>query len=576
MRYTDTFAKELVEKMTLDQKVGAVLTLGFAGVVPKPYIYDFIEKYHCGGLRLSCDMRTFGSYVDPKSGKTVVDVERQTGIKYKQTAPTCTAGEYAAVLADLQMAARKRSLSIPLHFSFDQEGGSSADFCFGGVNIFPKPMGLTATGDKELTYKAALETARQSRAVGFNWVHSPVLDICSEPRNPEIYTRSYSDDPAVVADYAAATCRGLRDGGVIATGKHFPGRGHSCQDAHFGVPVIDVDRETMERRELRPYRALIAQGLLPSIMIAHSIFPAIDPDNIATVSRKVITGLLREELGFEGVITTDSMTMGAIATRYGVANACAMALAAGADLVLMKAENELVGETVDTIKAFVADGRLPIEELNDKVYRILALKHQYGLFEEPDAARDPEREVRDPAVKALAAEIARKSILVARDADKLLPLPTDKKILVVEQKVKEYNDMQWHSGILYEACMRQSRHVDYQETAYSYDDADKTAIMARARDYDLLVITSYFLRGKLSNREWLEGFLADCKTPAVIVTNTPFEEISIPKNARNVVITFATSPANVKATAEVLFGKCEAEGKMPVKNGISVSAEAMV
>ena len=109
--------------------------------------------------------------------------------------------------------------------------------------------------------------------------------------------------------------------------------------------------------------------------------------------------------------------------------------------------------------------------------------------------------------------------MVARDADKLLPLPTGKKILVVEQKVKEYNDMQWHSGILYEACMRQSRHVDYQETAYSYDDADKTAIMARARDYDLLVITSYFLRGKLSNREWLEGFLADCKTPAVIVTN---------------------------------------------------------
>ena len=100
--------------------------------------------------------------------------------------------------------------------------------------------------------------------------------------------------------------------------------------------------------------------------------------------------------------------------------------------------------------------------------------------------------------------------------------------------------------------------------------------MARARDYDLLVITSYFLRGKLSNREWLEGFLADCKTPAVIVTNTPFEEISIPKNAHNVVITFATSPANVKATAEVLFGKCKAEGKMPVKNGISVSAEAMV
>lgn len=576
MEYTDTFAKNLVDQMTLDQKVGAVLTLGFAGVVPKPYIYDFIEKYHCGGLRLSCDMRTFGSYVDPKSGKTVVDVERQTGIKYKQTAPTCTASEYAAVLSDLQQTARKRPLGIPLHFSFDQEGGSSADFCFGGVNIFPKPMGLTATGDKTLVYKAALATACQSRAVGFNWVHSPVLDICSEPRNPEIYTRSYSDDAAVVADYAAETCRGLRDGGVIATGKHFPGRGHSCQDAHFGVPVIDVDRETMEQRELRPYRELIAKGLLPSIMIAHSIFPAIDPDNIATVSRKVITGLLREELGFEGVITTDSMTMGAIATRYGVANACALALAAGADLVLMKAENELVGETVDTIKAFVADGRLPMQDLNDKVYRILALKHQYGLFDEPDAAHDPEKKIHDTAVRALADEIARKSILVARDEDGVLPLAPDKKILVVEQKVKEYNDMQWHSGILYEACMRESRRVDYQETAYSYDEADKAAITARAGDYDLLVITSYFLRGKLANREWLETFLAGCTTPVVVVTNTPFEEISIPKNAHNVVITFATSPANIRATARVLFGRCRAEGKMPVKNGISVTAQTMV
>ncbi len=120
-------------------------------------------------------------------------------------------------------------------FSFDQEGGSSADFSFGNVTIFPKPMGLTATGDPALAYRCALAVAQQSRAVGFSWVHSPVLDVCSEPENPEIYTRAYSDDAKVVAQYAEQTCRGLKEGGLIATAKHFPGRGHSKTDAHFAV-----------------------------------------------------------------------------------------------------------------------------------------------------------------------------------------------------------------------------------------------------------------------------------------------------------------------------------------------------
>lgn len=448
MQKDNVFIRNLVADMTLEEKIGALLTLGFAGTVARPHIYDFIEKYHCGGLRLSCDMRSFGSYVDPHSNRAVVSVERAGGIKYKGAAPVPTATQYKAVLDDLQAAARRRPHGIPLHFSFDQEGGSSADFCFGGVNLFPKPMGLAATGDPLLAYEVARAVARQSRAVGFNWVHSPVLDVCSEPQNPEIYTRAYSDDAETVAAYAAESCRGFRDGGMIATGKHFPGRGHSDVDAHFQVPVIRVDRETLLRRELLPYRKLIAEGLLPSIMIAHSIFPAIDPDNIATVSRKVITGLLREELGFTGVITTDSMTMGAIATRYGVANACALALEAGADLVLMKAENELVGQTVEAIRAFVEAGRLP--DLDDKVYRVLELKYRYGLFYDAgDHNAPPEEVLADPAIRTLAQTVARRSVLVARDRAGLLPLPQEKRILVVEQKVKEYNDAAWHSGILY-------------------------------------------------------------------------------------------------------------------------------
>ncbi len=566
----NSFVKNLIKKMSLDEKVGAVLTLGFAGAVPKHNVFTYIEKYHCGGLRLSCDMRTFGSYVDPKSNQTVVSVEGKNGVKYKAAAPVCTASEYKRVLDELQEAARKRPHSIPLHFSFDQEGGSSADFSFGGVNLFPKPMGIRATGDPNMAYEIALAVARQSKAVGFNWVHSPVLDVNSDPRNPEIYTRSYSNDAQVVTQYAYESCRGFKDGKMIATGKHFPGRGHSDIDAHFQVPVIDVDRKTMEERELLPYKKLIDADMLPSIMIAHSIFPAIDPDHIATVSKKVITGLLREELGYKGVITTDSMTMGAIAVRYGVANACAMALEAGADLVLMKAENELVDEVFCTIKEFVAAGRIPEEELDQKVERILSLKYEYGLFYDRDSHdQTPEEVIGDPAVRRLAEKAARGSVLIARSRENVLQLTDNQKILIVEQKVKNYNDYNWHSGILFENCQKYSSHVSYLETAYSYDEEDKKRIEQELRgEYDCIVFTDYFLRGKLSNNEFIDKMIQSTDKQVIVVSNTPYEELSIPPHAENVVVTFATSPENIRVVAGVLFGKIHPEGEWPLETEI--------
>ncbi len=565
MEKKNTYIRDLIARMSLEQKIGAVLTLGFAGTVPRAHIYKYIEEYHCGGLRLSCDMRQFGSYVDPNGNKTVVKLENADGIRFKGPAPVPTAGQYKAVLDELQSRARKRPLSIPLHFSYDQEGGSSADFFFGGVNLFPKPMGIRAMNDADMAYRIAKAVARQGKAVGFNWVHSPVLDVNSEPANPEIYTRAYSDDAREVARYARETCRGLKEEKMIATGKHFPGRGHSDVDAHFQVPVIDVDKKTMEERELLPYKELIAEDLLPSIMIAHSIFPAIDPDNIATVSKKVITGLLREELGFQGVIATDSMTMGAIATRYGVANACALSLEAGADLVLMKAENHLVEEVIDKIRSFVEEGRIPMEELEDKVYRILNLKYEYGLFGPAGEGEEPEKVLQEEGIRQLARQAARRSVLIARDREESIPV-TGEKILVIEQKVKEYNDIQWHSGILFEACQGYRPDIRYLETSYSYDDTDKSQITQALTEYDTVIATNYFLRGKAKNRDfWEEQISLHPEVKIIIVSNTPYEQLSIPGNAGNVLLTFATSPENIRAAAAVLFGEMEPEGVWPLK-----------
>lgn len=563
MKKENAFVKDLIKRMTLDQKIGALLTLGFAGAIPRKHIYDYITKYHCGGLRLSTGSRTFGSYVDPRSSKAVVSVTTKRGIKYKP-APVCTASEYKSVLDELQRVARERPLSIPLHFSYDQEGGTSADFFFGGVNIFTKPMGQRATGDPKMAYEIARAISLQSRAVGFSWIHSPVLDVNSDPRNPEIYTRSYSDNAEEVAEYAEQSCLGFKEGGLIATGKHFPGRGHSDVDAHFQVPVIDVDRETMINRELLPYRRLIEKGLLPSIMIAHSIFPAIDPNDIATVSKPIITGLLREELGFDGVITTDSMTMGGVATRYGVAKACAMSLEAGADLVLMKAEGPLVEETIAAIRSSIDEGRITMEELDKKVYRVLNTKYEYGLFYNQDAHDvAPETVLNDPAIVKLSKQVAKRSVLICRDKENWLPIDPEEKILVIEQKVNSTNNFRWHSGILFEGCCKYSENVDYLETDYTWDDKDRESIAKELEKYDTVVITNYFRRGTLGNRDAIEKIIESGKK-VIVVTNTPYEEVSIPKNAKSVVITFATSPDNIEVVAGTLYGKIRPEGVWPV------------
>ncbi len=562
------YIKNIINEMTLDQKVGALLTLGFSGTLVRPHIYDYVTKYHCGGLRLTPHARTFGNYVDPKSGKTVVHVADDKGYKKGIGAPYATASEYKQTLDELQALGMNRPLGIPLHFSYDQEGGTSADFNFGGVNLFTKPMGIRATGDSKLAYEVAKAVSKQSRAVGFNWIHSPVLDVNVEPKNPEIYTRAYSDVAEEVAEYSEQSCIGFKEGGLIATGKHFPGRGDSAVDAHFEMPVINVDKETMLKRELLPYKVLIEKGVLPSIMIAHSIFPAIDDEHIATVSKKVITGLLREELGFEGVITTDSMTMGAIAVRYGVANACAMSLEAGADLVLMKAENSLVDETYNTIKRFVEEGRITQEELDRKVYRVLNTKYEYGLFHQGNITdQKPEEVIADEKMVFLSKLVARKSVLVAKDEKGMLPLDKKEKILVVEQINKTPNNMSWHPGILFKNCIKYNHNVSYLETAYTFDEQDKENIKIKIKDFDKVIITNFFIRGKLANSDFVDEIIKENPQKVVVVSNTPYE-LSIPARAEAVIVTFATTPHNIEVVAGTLFGTMTPEGQWPITHQI--------
>lgn len=557
--------RDMIKAMSPEQKAGAMMTLGFAGVVAKPNVYEYIRRYHCGGLRLSPEVRTFGAYVDPTSGKKIMDIGDFSGVKYGKRSPVCRPSHYKAVLADLQREARSRKLGIPLHFSTDMEGGSSTDPLFNEMVYFPKPMGIRATDDPRKAYEIALAQGRQLRALGINWIHSPVLDVNSNPKNPEIYNRSYSDSAEDVLTYARETCRGFRDAGVIATGKHFPGRGSSDVDAHFSEPILKVSLEDLEARDLYPYAGLFAEGLLPSVMIAHTIFTSVDPELMATFSEKIIKGILREKMGFEGVITSDSMTMAAIVKSYGVPEGCVLALEAGADLVLMKAETHLVDETYHAILKAIKDKRLSEEEVDQKLARILKLKMDYGLFDESrDSKEDPNFVCRSEAFCKLAKETAEASLCIYKQKD--LPLsPDDPSTLVIEQKVKHYDLINWHSGQFYERILEHNPKAHYLETDFVYDEADKLNIERLIEEHETIIMTSYFLRGNRKNLPFISELTEKYKDKHfVIVSNTPYETLSIPPAAENVLVTFSMAPETYLNAADVLYGGGRAGGTWPL------------
>lgn len=563
MERKNAFITSIIKKMSFEEKIGGLLTLGFSGTLPRKHIYDFVTKYHCGGLRLSPTTRSFGNYIDPESGKVTVKVDNKHFLKAEQQ-PLMELDQYKDVLEELQTLAMARPSGVPLHFSFDQEGGTSADFNFGGVELFPKPMGIAATGNKDNAYLVSEAIAKQSLSVGFNYVHSPVLDINTNPNNPEIYTRAYSDDVSTVIAYAREACKGFKEANMIATGKHFPGRGDSDVDAHYHLPVIDVDKETLYKRELLPYKVLIEEDLLPSIMIAHSIYPALDPENVATVSYKIVTGILREELGFKGVITTDSMTMGALAMRYGVANACAMSLVAGCDLILMKAENGLVEETIQKIKQFVQEDKLTLEDIEEKLYRILKLKYDYKMFSGLSCEK-PETVIRSGKYSHLAKDIARRSIQDYGVEKIKAPLDRQKKTLIIEQMNKGVpNNGYWYYGYFYHQSLKCGLNADFYEIDYVIDQEDMEKILEMCHQYERIIITNFYVRSKKANNPLINQLEKAYQGELITIVNTPYSFTKSEKNQYSV-LTYATTPRNLDAVCDYLYKGINPLGESPLR-----------
>lgn len=574
----DDFVAAKIAKMSLLEKCGQLLTFTWRGAIPTPSGIEQITKLHAGGICLepyaleTCKNLYWGrSQVDPnfKKPKDYFDIAH-TWFNARAFGVSVTTEELTEALNNMQKIAMSRPSGIPLHVTIDMEGDFKNDYTAGGVLQFIPPMGITAIGDVDLAYKIANLMGRQMAAIGVTQFYHPVCDVNINPLNPEIGVRSFGDNVSVIAKFIDATVRGYEDAGITATVKHFAGRGDSSTDAHDVLDVCRGDKKRMKEVELAAFQAGIDAGA-SALMTAHTIFPAYDEEYPATLSKKILTDLLRGEMGFDGIIVSDAIGMAAILKKWPLPLACAMAIKAGVDTILLKADDESRSQCLFGIKSAVENGFLSEERVNDAVRRLLCRKYDQGLFEKA-GKMDPKetaRIVRNKENRDFSWEVAHKALLVVRDDKKLLPLSKDKKILVIEQTIPyEFlgKDMYSHAHMFSEQMVKHSTNLILDDTPFHADEEDIEEALRLAKEADLVVMTNYYARiEKQGNNTHLVKALKAAGHTVVVVTNFPYRK-GTTTVADAVVCNFSGTPDSIRVSADLLFGviKPYPTTKMPI------------
>jgi beta-N-acetylhexosaminidase len=574
----DNFVSAKLGRMTLEEKCGQVLTFTWRGAYLTPSGFEQITRLNAGGLCLepyaleTCKNLYWGrSQVDPnfKKPKDYFDIAR-TYFDDRSFGVSVTPEELTVALNKLQEIAMNRPSGIPLHVTIDMEGDFKNDYASGHVIQFPPPMGITAIGDIDLAYKVAFTLGTQMAAIGITQFYHPVCDVNINPLNPEIGVRSFGDDPQKCAKFVEATVRGYQDAGIVATVKHFAGRGDSATDAHDTLDVCKGDLKRMKEVELVTFQAGINAGA-KALMTAHTIYPAYDKEFPATLSSKVLVDLLRKEMGFQGVVVSDAIGMAAILKQWPLPMACAMAIKAGVDTILLKADDESRSQCFFGIKSAVERGELSEERLNDAVRRLLCMKVDQGLFEKA-GKMDPEKtriHVHSKEVQGFSREVAEKAQLVVRDDKKLLPLSKEKKILVIEQIIPYSflgKDLYSHPHMFCEQMAKHSMNLLLDDTGFHAGDEEVEEALQLAKQADLVVMTNYFARiEKKGNNQHLVKALKKAGHTVVVVTNFPYRR-GVTREADAVVCNFSGSPDSIRASADLLWGafKPSPTTKMPI------------
>lgn len=332
----------VLQEITLEEKIGQMIIVGFGGPKVDDHVESMIRNRQVGGLIL------FGRNIEDKD-------------------------QLAALIADLQ--AINQDNRLPLFIAVDEEGGRISRLP-PGTPQFPSNKALGEQNDPDYSFKVGQETGAELAALGFNMNFAPVLDIFSNPQNEVIGDRSFGNNPEVVSRLGLAVMKGLQSKNIIPVVKHFPGHGDTHVDSHFGLPVVEHDRARLESFEFIPFKEAISSGV-EAIMVAHIMYPQLDPGKPATMSEKILTAVLRHDLGFEGLIITDDLEMGAITENFVLEEAALAAVQAGADLLLVCHSSAYQEQVLSRLKTAVQNGELTVDRVDESVARIMGLKQKY-------------------------------------------------------------------------------------------------------------------------------------------------------------------------------------------------------
>lgn len=527
-----------IQSMTLREKVGQLVLCGFEGKEPSAEIKELIQKHNIGGV----------IYFD----RNVRNVE-----------------QVARLSEDLQALASDAG-TLPLIVSIDQEGGMVARITE-GVALMPGNMAVAAGGDSNAAYEAGRICGIELNAMGINLNFAPVLDVNNNPRNPVIGVRSYGESPELVSEYGVNMLKGLQESNVIATAKHFPGHGDTDVDSHLDLPRIGHDQARIRSLELVPFLKAMEAGV-DSIMSSHIDFPAFDSSGLpVTLSKAVLTGLLREELGYQGVVMTDCMEMDAIAEHFGTVKAAVMAIEAGADWVLISHRYDRQLGAIEAIVEAVEAGRISEERINESVERILALKAKRGLFEKQESV--DLSVVGNAEHMAVAQRISENSVTLVKDTGSRLPLKANKTLVISMQTVVSslVDDAIRQKVTLGDALKERGldvveRVVPIKEVASLVD-----GLVKEASDYDQIVVGTYNARQFPQQAELVKRLEALGKSLVVVATRNPYD-IELFGEISTYVVVYESRKLALRSAAKFLMGEIPAPGKLTVSLGDGTGA----
>ncbi len=591
-RHHMALPQSILAGMSMEEKLGQMLMVGFDGPELTKSDQEFMAKYYIGNVIL------MGRNVpDPQHTKTLT--------------------------THLQQIAASRRCPVGFHIAIDQEGGVVTRLTK-GATVFPGNMALgatTAAKSEKHTRRAAQVMAREMMALGINMNLAPVLDINNNPDNPGIGVRSYGEDVELVTKLGVTAIGAYRETGVVATAKHCPGKGNVTIDSHIDLPVVPHSMKHLEQTEFVPFIAAIKAGL-DAVMTAHVVYPAIEPEYgiPATLSHRVLTGLIRERFGFKGIIVTDDLYMGAIAKVSSSEEAIVQAIEAGADIALLCHHRERQIEAAEALYDAVRCGSISKARVDESVNRILTVKLKYGLIHPPyylsqksesalspsqpvattgmsalpllvaqyplassptpapqDESSDLDRDIVDlvgcAAHRDLALEIARESVTLLRNNDRLIPIRPNQgmNLLVISPdigSITQVEDEQFLSSPLAVAIQRFAPRLQTLTVSQApTDDEIRHTIelinTGRANTKSLVILGTYnaHLYRQQAN---LARAILETGVPCVIVAmRNPYDIKEFPE-ASTYIAAYGFRDCTMQAVAEIIFGLTEPKGQLPV------------